>query len=196
MHDQNTTIALEDLVPCRLEHLARLAPLVPITTEDGLVLERFLRFAISPDLQMLLPVSAIAEVQKLALADVLPVPHVPAWVLGLHYQHGEPLWVIDFAHLLGHSLLYQVGYPLMTRMLIVLDTEGQRLGLMVADVYDIELHDPDRFQSRMPASISSQLIPLVAGYDADLELILLNPQHIVDPETLVPSLPQTEPLTT
>ncbi len=194
MQKLSASLSLDTLVPS-LHRLMQRSPLIN-TPEPTVQLEKFLHFTIQGGLELLLPLTAIAEVQKLTLFDVLPVPQMPTWVVGLHHRQGEALWIIDFGHLLGFPLNFQAGHLFMTSMLIVMEVEDQRLGLAVPQVYDIELHDPQRFNTPMPTLISPQLARIYAGYEPKSGVILLNPNQITQTETLVPIPHLTQPTPT
>jgi len=57
--------------------------------------QQFLRFHLVPDTTALLPVRQMSEVLTVPIAQVVPIPHTPAWVMGVYNWRGEILWLVD-----------------------------------------------------------------------------------------------------
>ncbi|KAM3089776.1 chemotaxis protein CheW [Phormidesmis sp. 146-35] len=135
--------------------------------EDEAIVEvgqKFLRFRLCSDQDALLPVDEVAAVLTLQTQDVLPVPHMPDCVLGIYNWRGEVLWLVDLAHQVGLDALVKQNSRLTSCMAIVLQVNGQFLGLAVPDVYDIEPHDPQLLQPPLSELFSPKLLPFVKGY--------------------------------
>lgn len=154
--------------------------------------EKFLRFAIATGEEMLLPVTAISDVQRLAIADILPVPWVPAWVLGLFHCRGEIVWVVDLGHLIGDSQPAQPGSRRQSH-LILLEVEGQRLGLAVPVIYDIEVYCQNQLQPVQPGVLRPSLQRLTFSCVCDSDLIVLDPQRLLQRQVLSPNVEMVEP---
>lgn len=124
--------------------------------------EKFLRFALGSQSRGMLPLEQIAEVVSIAIADILPVPEMPSCVLGIYNWRGKMLWLIDLNHLVDYpSLRLEKSEPLMA---IVIDVNGQSMGLVVQYVKDIELHDAQQLQSATVDVFPPRLLPFVKGY--------------------------------
>lgn len=183
--------SLDMLVP-GIQAILDAPPALP-TPEPEAASEKFLRFAIATGQQMLLPLTAIIEVQRLSLVDVLPVPLVPTWVLGLHHSRGEIVWVVDLGHLMGEALRYQPGQGIRQSQLILLEVNGQQLGLAVAVIYDIEVYSVNQFQMPQPGVLLPSLERLVSGYMCDSDLIVLDPQRLLQRDILSPRVEAAQP---
>jgi positive phototaxis protein PixI len=138
--------------------------LLETAPDSGVVQEKYLHFALTSDDSVLLPMQDITEVLRVPMLDILPVPQMPSCVLGLYNRRGEMLWLVDLAHLVGYPLKFQPGSPLVTAMAIVLECNQQTLGLIVPQVYDMELYDPQQLHSPSAQLFSPQLLPFVQGY--------------------------------
>lgn len=135
----------------------------------------------------MLPVRQITEVLKIQLGSIVPIPQMPAWVMGVYNWRGDILWMIDLGHLLGLDSWYQDKFNYSNQTAIVLSPNRDsqvndiHLGLIVAQVEDLEICDPNTIQSNLSLNILPQLKRFSQGYwlKPEGELILaLNGQAI------------------
>ncbi|MEM1427003.1 MAG: chemotaxis protein CheW, partial [Cyanobacteria bacterium P01_H01_bin.130] len=102
----------------------------------------------------------------------------------------EMLWMVDLNHLVGFSplgpeLLAQAA-PL--TMAIVLEVEGQALGLIVPQIEDIEWHESPSLQSPSDGLFPDRLLPFVSGYLTEASSMVLSAKAIAQAQPLqVPS---------
>ncbi|MCG8365586.1 MAG: chemotaxis protein CheW [Pseudanabaenales cyanobacterium] len=148
---------------------------IPVPETDILVAnEQFLRFRLEPDTTALLPIRQLTEVLKIPIGEIMPIPHMPTWVMGVYNWRGEILWMLDLGHLLGLTPWYQQTLSGSTYSAIVLHTEfnppqnqpigHQSLGLVVSRVEDIEWFDPGMIQSPLGSAGTTGLAPFLSGY--------------------------------
>jgi len=148
-----------------------------ISTEQAGATQQFLRLHLVPDTTAMLAVNQITEVLTIPMTQVVPIPHMPAWVLGVYNWRGEILWIIDLGHLLGHTLLSQHTTNHSTYTAVIIRNDQQRrltsgnhntsdkvLGLLVNRVEDLESCDPDVIQSPPQSAIKPELVPFLRGY--------------------------------
>ena len=131
------------------------------TSDEG---QKFLRFQLCPDNAALLAVDEVTAVLTIEANDVLPVPHMPACVLGIYNWRGEVLWLTDLASQIGLVCSGETNQQLTSFTAIVIQIEGRFLGLAVPEVYDIEQHDPQHFHPPSPDLFSPYLSPFMKGY--------------------------------
>lgn len=128
--------------------------------------KQFLRCHLAPDVRVMLPVSQLTEVLKIRVGQITPIPHLPAWVMGVYNWRGEILWMVDLGHLLGITPWHQQTVSTSFYTAAVLSAAGSErrtLGLVVTQVQDIELCDPEQIQS-LPSTITPELAPFLQGY--------------------------------
>lgn len=125
--------------------------------------QKFLRFSLGPQDSGLLPLEQISEVLRVSVADILPVPEMPSCVLGIYNWRGEMLWLIDLEHLVDCPPLLRQG-RLEFLMAMVIQINGQSMGLVVQNVNDIEWHDAEQLQSAAAGLFPPGLLPFVKGY--------------------------------
>lgn len=65
--------------------------------------QQFLRFSLDPEVRVMLPIAQITEVLKIQCGQIVPIPHLPAWVMGVYNWRGEILWMVNLGHLLGRN---------------------------------------------------------------------------------------------
>jgi positive phototaxis protein PixI len=139
--------------------------------------EQFLRFRLSTDTAALLPVLQIAEVLIIPSSQIVPIPHLPAYVMGVYNWRGEILWIVDLGNLVGfgtserqaganftaivvHSLQHQQG----KRFSLSQVSNEKIVGLVVDRVEDIEWCNSTSIQSPNLSATSLKLIPFLRGY--------------------------------
>ncbi|MBD1909413.1 purine-binding chemotaxis protein CheW [Leptolyngbya sp. FACHB-16] len=139
---------------------------------------QFLRFPVDDRTHAMLPVEQLTEVLTLASAQVVPIPDMPAWVLGVYNWRGEILWIVDMGQLLGVRSLHQHSTVLSSYMVLVAQPQrsgsSARLGLAVRTVDDLHWCDPSDIASPPPAVITPHLVPFLRGYTlgTDGEMLL------------------------
>lgn len=147
--------------------------------------QQFLKFYLEPDTKIMLPIEQITEVLKINLAQIIPVPEMPTWVMGVHNWRGEILWMIDLGSLIGLNTWYEQENPNLNIIAIVLSTQNTEqiqeqqsektsIGLIITRVEDIEWCNPDLIQSPPGTAINSEIAPFLRGYwlREDGEMIL------------------------
>ena len=149
-----------------------LKPLSPISTQkDPLGLlpipvdnrQRFLRFMLSQKENALIPLHQILEVMQLSLEDIFPVPDMPSCIFGVCSWQGETLWLVDLNHLVGYMPLSQQPQLSSSSVVIVVQSAGRSLGLVVEKVGDVDLFDEDKIRMEL-GLCSPSLEPFVLGY--------------------------------
>jgi positive phototaxis protein PixI len=151
--------------------------------------QQFLRFHLEPDTAAMLPVAQLSEVLTIGLGQIVPIPHLPPWVLGVYNWRGEILWMVDLGYLVGLTPWHQQSVARSHYRAIILNGDisfeqnqrkrsftnqdrNQMLGLVVSRVEDIEWCDTDDLHSPPTASISAKLISYLRG-------IWVKPNHDV-----------------
>jgi positive phototaxis protein PixI len=136
-------------------------------------LQQFLRFNLLPDTTAMLPVSQMTEVLAIPIGQIVPIPQMPAWVMGVYNWRGEVLWLVDLGNLLGMDPIYQSTTSRSAYTTIVIHnatqpgnsaTNRKMLGLIVDRVEDMESCDPDLIQSSLNTTVSPDLVPFLRGY--------------------------------
>ena len=137
--------------------------------------KQFLRFRLEPDTKVMLPIEQITEVLKIAVGHIVPIPEMPAWVMGVYNWQGEILWMLDLGHLIGLNSWYETGIntPNYTALVLSKDnskntktksTQRNSLGLIITQVEDIEWCNQDVIQSPPASVINPKLAPFLQGY--------------------------------
>jgi positive phototaxis protein PixI len=136
--------------------------------------EQFLRFHLMPDTTALLPIQQIGEVLTIPSGQIVPIFHMPPWVMGVYNWRGEILWMVDLGHLAGLSPWHQQSTSTSAYTAVVLqarsnqatstNVKSQMLGLVVNRVEDIEWCPPDLIQSPPSSTVTPELVPFLRGY--------------------------------
>lgn len=167
-------------------------------SEQTTTSQQFLRFHLAPDTTALLPVLQMTEVLDIPTSQIVPIPHMPAWVMGVYNWRGEILWMVDLGHLLGLTPLYQQARSCLTYTAIVIHAGSQAisqmtgkkmLGLVVNRVEDMESCNPDLIQSPPPSAVASELVPFLRGYwlKSNGEILA-----VLDGKSIISRMPQPD----
>lgn len=139
--------------------------------------EKFLSCQIALENAALFPVENIQEILRISPAQILAIPDMPEFVLGIYNWRGEMLWTLDLDRQLG---LGDLPDTLETSLnVIVVRIENRVFGLVVKAVDEIESLDPKGFQSPV-GLFTPQLERFIAGYLQQTGRVILNPQTIVN----------------
>ncbi len=154
--------------------------------------EQFLRFCLHSDTKVMLPIRQITEVLKIQFGQIVPIPHLPAWVIGVYNWRGDILWMVNLGHLIGLESEYQQESNLSNHPVIVLSSNKEKtkidsennihLGLLIDSVEDIEMCDVEAIQSASNSNITRQIQPFLQGYWLRLEgdiVLVLNGEAII-----------------
>ena len=173
------------------------------TEQTAGVEQQFLRFHLVPDTTVLLAVHQMTEVLTIPVGEIVPIPQLPAWVMGVYNWRGEILWMVDLGHLVGLTPLYQQATNRSNYTAVVVHTEqqpgsrragiqntsGKKLGLVVNRLEDMEWCNPDLIQSPPQSSVSSELVKFLRGYwlktNGDILVVL-------DANSIIARMPQPE----
>jgi positive phototaxis protein PixI len=138
------------------------------------VTQQFLRFYLMPDTTALLPIHQLTEVLKIPKNQIVPISHMPPWVMGVYNWRGEILWIIDMGHLIGLTPWHQQETNASTYTVIVLQAHSKQtksttiknlmLGLVVSHVEDIEWCNTDLIQLPQSSAATPELVPFLRGY--------------------------------
>ncbi|NCO75095.1 MAG: purine-binding chemotaxis protein CheW [Cyanobacteria bacterium] len=150
--------------------------ILPFSSQrKNLVSERqqFLRFVLLPDTNLMISLSEIAAVLKIPFGQIIAIPEMPSWVIGVYNWRGEIVWMIDLGQLLGFTPWYQQSVVSSHHKAVVIHpstqdrknrSSGDLVGLIVSDVNDIEFCDTDKLHSPPASAVTPDLAPFLRGY--------------------------------
>ena len=132
----------------------------------------YLKFQLHPDTKVMLPIQQITEVLKIQLGQIMPIPQMPPWVMGVYNWRGDILWMVDLGQLMGLASWYQHQYDRLLHTAIVLSPERGtgnneqkiHLGLMVAVIDDLVACDPEIIQGIVDSSLNPPSYRFASGY--------------------------------
>lgn len=137
--------------------------------------EQFLSFVLPPDQKVIVSTKQLIEILNISLGQIVPIPDVPPFVMGVCNWRGEVLWVADLGYILGFEPLYQQGFTQTTYKVILLRSQGQTLGLAVRNVQQMVWCNPEQIQASSDSYVTSELSSCIQGYylSPDRELMLV-----------------------
>lgn len=158
---------------------------------------QYLKFYLEPDTRIILPVGQITEVLKIAVGQIVPIPQMPPWVMGVYNWRGNILWMLDLGQLIGLNSWYQQSINTANYTAIVLSPDRQHgrtkaldnisLGLVVTRVEDIQWCEADLIQSPPASAVSQALAPFLQGYWLDRSG---NMMLALDGKAIIAAMPQ------
>jgi positive phototaxis protein PixI len=133
--------------------------------------QKFLQFEIEEGEIALLDAAIAPEIRLVATDEIVPVPQLPDWVVGIYQWRGEMLWLIDLGSLMEFSSLNWQN----KNYTIVLQSGDRFLGLVVPKVYGLEEYDWQQLHEPSEDIFSPHLMPFVRGFflKEDREIIKL-----------------------
>lgn len=143
-----------------------------VSIAQGESKEQFLRFFLVPDHTVLLSVSQLTEVLTIPLGQIVPIPAMPSYVMGVYNWRGKILWMVDLGQLLGLTPWQDQGFTGSSYTTIILqgygetvdgNTELKTLGLMVNRVEEIEWVNPSAIYTPQETTVSPELLPFMRG---------------------------------
>ncbi len=129
--------------------------------------ERFLRFSLMPEVDALLPLAELQEVMNLSLKNILPVPQVAKSMLGIINWRGKATWIVDLANLWGACHWCQRESIPDTGMAILVPWKEKTIGLLIEEVKNIEIYNPQQCMPISEGMFSEELRSLAQGYSLD-----------------------------
>jgi positive phototaxis protein PixI len=121
----------------------------------------------------MLPLREISAVLKIPHGQIIPIPEMPPWVMGVYNWRGEIIWMVDLGHLIGLAHWYQQSVTSSNHEAIIIhpsnqpkatQTSGEMIGLIVSKVEDLESSDPQEIYSPPASAVSQELAPFLRGY--------------------------------
>ena len=160
---------------------------------------QYLKFYLEPDTRIILPIRQITEVLKIAVGQIVPIPQMPPWVMGVYNWRGNILWMLDLGQLLGLNSWYQQSINTANYTAIVLSPDrvagrtkaldNISLGLVVTRVEDIQWCNTDLIQSPPTSAVSPALAPFLQGYWLDRGS---NMMLALDGKAIIAAMPQAQ----
>lgn len=161
----------------------------------------FLRLRLTAQLPILLPIQQLTEVLNVPENQIMPIPDLPAWIMGVYNWRGEILWMVDLGHLCGLAPWYQQPINRAVHSAVVLngrtsdasaksDSKGA-VGIVVRQVEEIESFNSKAIQPALSTALlpdlGSKLTQFATGYWQKSEHEIL---AILDAAAILNAMPQ------
>ncbi|NEP09165.1 MAG: hypothetical protein F6K14_02740 [Symploca sp. SIO2C1] len=95
---------------------------------------QFLSFSLTPEIWAIIPSKQLATIISLDPTTIVPIPDMPAPVVGVFPWQSEVLWLVDLAYLLGFEPLLTPEYHQSKRSVLRVTSLGKTVGLLVHQV--------------------------------------------------------------
>ncbi|WP_019502435.1 chemotaxis protein CheW [Pseudanabaena sp. PCC 6802] len=146
------------------------------TSTKATASEQFLTFLLPPKQRVMISTKQLVEIVNISIGQVVPIPDVSPYVMGVSNWRGEVLWMVDLGCMLGFEPLHAASYTQATYKSILVRSQGQIMGLVVSGVEQMLWCAPDRIQTSVANYVTSDLASYLRGYylapDRDLTLVL------------------------
>ncbi len=113
----------------------------------------------------LLEAEIVTEVITVSVSEILSVPQMPYCVLGIYSWRSEMLWIVDLENLLGYPPSFDPNHE--TILVMVVQIEGQSLGLVIPQIDNIVEQNLDHFKPPSLEIFSEDVLPFLNGYLTD-----------------------------
>ncbi len=145
--------------------------------------QRFLRFVLTNEVNGLIPLADLQGTIEVMLKEILPVPQVSEFWLGIVNWQGDATWILDVAGLLGGSHWCRRDSVAQSGIAMLIQVEKQTIGLLVEKVNGIETYDPQLCLPVSNVTSSTRLSSLLKGYFLDTQgnsLMLIDVPSLVN----------------
>ncbi len=132
-------------------------------------LTRCLRVRLHQQGQGLIPLHLLIEVMPITLADIMPIPELSGYLMGVGNWRGDAIWLVDLGGVLGQPRFIDQEKVPPTVLTLVVRQGSQLVGFCVEQVMTIEAHDLGQLHPWSPELQTSQLQQVSAGYVIDAE---------------------------
>ncbi|MBW4563905.1 MAG: chemotaxis protein CheW [Mojavia pulchra JT2-VF2] len=147
--------------------------------------QRFLRFPLNGKVNGLLPLADLRGVIQVALTEILPVPQVAEFLLGIMNWRGEAIWILDLAGLLGATHWCRRENVRNSGMAMLVQVQNQTVGLLVEQVNTIEVYDSQERLGISASMLPTRLKSFLQGYFMDAQG---SPLMLVDTHAVIQAL--------
>ncbi|MDJ0574879.1 MAG: chemotaxis protein CheW [Xenococcaceae cyanobacterium MO_234.B1] len=113
----------------------------------------------------LLEAEIVTEIITVSVSEILSVPQMPYCVLGIYSWRSEMLWIVDLENLLGYPPSFEPTND--TVLVMVVQIEGQSLGLVIPQIDNIIEQDLEQFKAPSSEIFSEDVLPFLNGYLTD-----------------------------
>lgn len=125
--------------------------------------ERFLGLVFQPDIQALLPLGSLQGAIDIQPADILPVPQMPSYLLGIVNWRGKSTWIADLTQVMGGN--YQP--PALKAKVLMVQAGATTIGLLVDRTLSVVNYDPSSALALDSSLFSAQMRSFLSGYFLD-----------------------------
>jgi positive phototaxis protein PixI len=108
----------------------------------GATEERFLGFNIQPDTHALLSLHNLQGAIELPVSDILPVPQMASYLLGIVNWRGKSTWVADLAQFMGGEYYSQRCPQALKATVLMVQVGATTMGLVVDRTISVVTYDP------------------------------------------------------
>lgn len=137
--------------------------------------ERYLQFSLKPEINGLVSLKDLQGTINVSLTDILPIPQVAEFWLGIVNWQGEAVWILDLAQLLGAPNWYRQQPVITSGMVMLIKITHQTIGLLVEKITGIKNYDPQlclpantiNFSNKMRSYDANKNRELFQGYFMD-----------------------------
>jgi positive phototaxis protein PixI len=125
--------------------------------------ERFLGLVFQSDINALLPLGSLQGAIEIKPTEILPVPQMPDYLLGIVNWRGKSTWVADLTQLMGGA--YQAPGP--KAKVLMVQAGSATIGLLVDRTLSVVNYDPTLALPLGESLFSSQMRSFLHGYFLD-----------------------------
>jgi positive phototaxis protein PixI len=139
------------------------------TRNSTSVTERFLGFAIQSDLQALIPLDALQGAIEIKLSEILPVPQMSPYLVGIFNWRGKSTWIVDLARFMGGAY-YRDRHPQHQKATILTIQAGsETIGFLVDRTISVANYDATAALPLDDSTFPAQVQSFLSGYFLDAE---------------------------
>jgi positive phototaxis protein PixI len=138
-------------------------------TKTAQASERFLGFEIQADLQALVNLNNLQGAIEIELTEILPVPQMAPYLLGILNWRGKSTWIVDLARFMGGAY-YRDRHPQHRKAtVLILQAGSESIGFVVDRTISVANYDPVAALPLDDNAVSPQIRSFLYGYFLDAQ---------------------------
>lgn len=126
--------------------------------------ERFLQFSLKKGINGLVPLAELQGTIEIALTDILPVPQIAQYWLGITNWKGEAIWILDLAQLLGAPNWCMKQSIATSGMAMLIAIDERTIGLLVEEIEGIKTYNSSHCLPVAKIKTTAKMKSLFQGY--------------------------------
>lgn len=143
---------------------------------------QYLSIEVNQTLQTILSTHDLDEVITLDYQKILQIPGMPTVIVGIFQWHGEIIWLIDIAYLMGFNPLLSTGYNQEKFRVVKVKYQDKYLGILVqkiGNLINVETKNITLVKQKKANSLLEKFIKGICKNSAGEKMMIIDIEKII-----------------